>query len=340
MSSMPDAALRPVVRSLSAILDTPPEHNHFAQLIQDARHLDPIATAVVCPEDADSLAGALLAARFGLIHAVLIGNERRIRDTAHALGMSLAGAELVQAEDSASAAAKAVDLVHNQRALAIMKGQIHSDELLAPVVKSSGGLRKPDRRITHVFLLNIPSLDRMLYVTDAAINVAPTLETKAAIVQNAIDLARACGHAKPRVAIMSATETVNPAIPSSGDAALLTKMADRGQITGGLVDGPLAMDLAVNPEAVRSKNFSSCAAGCADILVVPNIESGNMLVKSLTYFAGAQPGGLVLGARCPIMLTSRSDSREARLASCAMALLYQAHNDLAFPHTEPLRMAS
>ncbi|NLY26044.1 MAG: bifunctional enoyl-CoA hydratase/phosphate acetyltransferase, partial [Alcaligenaceae bacterium] len=238
-------------------------------------------------------------------------------------GLNLDGVTIIAIEDHREAAAKAVAMVNEKKVRAIMKGNVHSDELLAQVVKREGGLRGK-RRISHVFVLDVPTLNEPLFISDAAINIAPDLTTKVDIVQNAIDLARACGLEQPRVAILSAVETVNVNIPSSMDAAILAKMADRGQITGGIVDGPLAMDNAIDLMAAQTKHLESPVAGRAQVLIVPNLEAGNMLAKQLTFVSHAQPAGLVLGARVPVMLTSRADNERARLFSCALALLYDA----------------
>ena len=309
------------------ITDTPlpalllDEVDHFARLMRMTRSLDPMPTAVVCPDDAPSLGGALLARDEGLIDPVLIGDETAIREAAREGGLNLDGVTIIAIEDHREAAAKAVAMVNEKKVRAIMKGNVHSDELLAQVVKREGGLRGK-RRISHVFVLDVPTLNEPLFISDAAINIAPDLTTKVDIVQNAIDLARACGLEQPRVAILSAVETVNVNIPSSMDAAILAKMADRGQITGGIVDGPLAMDNAIDLMAAQTKHLESPVAGRAQVLIVPNLEAGNMLAKQLTFVSHAQPAGLVLGARVPVMLTSRADNERARLFSCALALLY------------------
>lgn len=298
------------------------EVDHFARLIDAARTLGPMPVAVVCPDDANSLGGALLSARCGLIQPVLIGDGTAIEAAAQLIGQDLSDWPIVDVKGTEAAAALAVRQVHQGTVRAIMKGNLHSDELLAQIVRKEGGLRA-GRRISHVFVLDVPTLDHPLFVTDAAINIAPDLPTKADITQNAIDLARACGLVQPRVAVLSAVETVSFAVPSSMDAAILAKMADRGQITGGLVDGPLAMDNAIDASAARIKKLASPVAGSAQVLVVPNLEAGNMLAKQLTFVSHAQPAGLVVGAQVPVMLTSRADNDQARLASCALALLYE-----------------
>lgn len=301
------------------------EHDHFHQLIEEAKKLPPMATAVVCPDDSKSIAGTYLAMTEGLINPILIGSQRKIELAAKEAGVDIKLIEIIDIADSKLAAAKAVELVLQKKVNAIMKGNLHSDELLSQVVKKEGGLRT-QRRISHVFVLNVASLEHPLFITDAAINIAPDLATKVDIVQNAIDLAHACGIDKPYVAIVSAVETVSFNIPSSMDAAILAKMAERGQITGAFVDGPLAMDNAIDMGAALTKHLSSAVAGRAQILVVPNLEAGNMLAKQLTFISHAQPAGLVIGAQVPIMLTSRADNERARLASCALAQLYHAYN--------------
>jgi phosphate butyryltransferase len=317
-----DAPLQPVVTAAAELpallLD---EHDHFAHLIDAAAQLPPMVTAVVCPDDANALGGALLSARRGLVVPLLIGRRTAIEAAAAAAGVGLDGLEIIDEARPEHAAARAVALVHEGRAAAIMKGNLHSDELLAQVVRKDGGLRA-GRRISHVFVLDVPTLAHPLFISDAAINIAPDLATKVDIVQNAIDLALACGVDAPRVGLLSAVETVNLGIPSSMDAAILAKMAERGQIRGGIVDGPLAMDNAIDPAAAATKKLASPVAGAGQVLVVPNLEAGNMLAKQLTFVSRAQPAGLVVGAAVPVMLTSRADNDQARLASCALAQLY------------------
>ena len=296
--------------------------DHFAKLIALAAKLPPLKTAVVCPEDHNSLGGALLSAEKGLIEPILIGDPARIQAAAKALEADISAVTIVPVSDPHAAAAKAVAMVLDGHAGAVMKGEIHSDALLAEVVKKDGGLRT-HVRISHVFAMDVPTLDEILYISDAAINIAPDLMTKMDIVQNAIDLARACGLDKPKVGILSAVETINPAMPSTLDAAILSKMSERGQIKGAIVDGPLAMDNAIDIEAARTKGIVSLVAGQANVLIVPNIEAGNMLAKELTFVARAEAAGLVVGAKAPVMLTSRADNERARLASCALAQLYQ-----------------
>ena len=296
--------------------------DHFAPLIALAAQLPPLKTAVVCPEDRNSLGGALLSAQRHLIEPILIGNPGRIQAAAKEIGADVSGYALIAASDPHIAAAHAVAMVHEGRANAVMKGAIHSDALLAAIVKKDGGLRT-HVRISHVFAMDVPTLDEILFISDAAINIAPDLMTKVDIVQNAVDLAHACGIQQPKVGILSAVETINPNIPSTLDAAVLSKMAERGQIHGAVVDGPLAMDNAIDVEAARTKGIASLVAGHANVLIVPNLEAGNMLAKELSFVAGAEAAGLVLGAKAPVMLTSRADNDRARLASCALAQLYE-----------------
>ncbi len=294
-------------------------HAHFDRLLELAEPFDPMPTAVVAPEDAASLGGALLGQAHTLLRPILVGHAGRIAAAAAEIGADPAGFEMIDAATPMEAATRAVGLVHEGRAGAVMKGRIHTDDLLRAVLMKQGGLRT-ERRLSHVFVMDVPGVDHLLMVTDAAINIAPDLEQKVDIVQNAIDLAHALGNEMPKAGILAAIETVNPRMPSTIDAAVLSKMAERGQITGGLVDGPLAMDNAIDLEAARSKGISSAVAGHADILVVPNLEAGNMLAKELTFVAHARAGGIVVGAECPIILTSRADDEQSRLASCAVAV--------------------
>ena len=297
-------------------------HRHFEALLDKARPLPPIATAVVCPEEVKSLGGALLAAKESIIAPILIGNAVKIRAAAEELGEDISNFELIEA-DHHSAGAIACKLVHEGQAAAVMKGHLHTDDLLRPMLDKQDGLRV-GRRFTHVFVMDVPGMRHPVMVTDAAINISPDLETKVDIVQNAIDLAISIGSEEPLAAVLSAVETINPSIPSSIDAALLSKMADRGQITGGKVDGPLAMDNAVDIGAARTKGLSGDVAGHANILVVPNIDAGNMLAKQLAFISHAEGAGIVLGAKVPVILNSRSDSKMSRLASCAVAALHHA----------------
>ncbi|ACK51888.1 Phosphate butyryltransferase [Methylocella silvestris BL2] len=296
-------------------------HRHVQRLLAACANLPAMPTAVVAPEEENALMGALAGGREHLIVPILIGDEAKIRAIAASRGADLTGVEIENLPSHDAAAARAVELVHLGKAQAVMKGHLHSDELLRHVVKSQGGLRT-GRRISHVFVMDAPSLSQLILVTDAAINIAPTLEEKVDIVQNAIDLGLALGLAKPKVGILSAVELVNPKIQSTLDAAALSKMSERGQITGGVVDGPLAMDNAISISAARTKGLTSLVAGRADILVAPNLESGNILAKELTYAAQAEGAGLVIGAKVPVLLTSRADDEASRLFSCAVAVLY------------------
>jgi phosphate butyryltransferase len=297
-------------------------HRHFEALLDRARPLPALPTAVVCPDEAKSLAGALLAAREGIIAPVLVGRAEAIRAAAAELGADLTGIELVDAAGDVAAAERACALVHAGHVAAVMKGHLHTDDLLKPMLDKAAGLRV-GRRFTHVFVMDVPGQPEPLFVTDAAINIAPDLATKVDICQNAIDLALSLGM-DPRVGVLSAVETVNPAIQSSIDAALLSKMADRGQIVGGLVEGPLAMDNAIDLGAARTKGLKGAVAGRANILVVPGLDAGNMLAKQLAFISHAEGAGLVLGARVPVILNSRSDSPMSRLASCAVAAIHHA----------------
>jgi phosphate acetyltransferase len=296
------------------------KHEKYERLIERARALSPLTTAVAYPCDESSLAGAVDAARMGLIAPFLVGPGARIKEIAEKSKIDLAGLEIVEAPDSQASAARAVELVREGRAEAIMKGSLHSDEIMGAVVKRETGLRTA-RRISHCFVMDTPGHPDALIITDAAVNIAPTLDEKVDIVQNAIDLAHALGVAEPRVAILSAMETVNSKVPSTIEAAALCKMADRGQIKGGILDGPLALDNAISREAASIKGIKSPVAGRANILVAPDLEAGNMLAKSLSFLAQADAAGIVLGARVPVILTSRADSVTTRLASCAVAAL-------------------
>ncbi len=296
-------------------------HRHFEKLQKLAAPLPPLVTAVICPEEENSLGGALLGRQHTLIEPVLVGDPDKIAAAAKALDQDLAGIEIIEETNHEAAARRAVALVQEGRAGALMKGHLHTDVLLRATLDKQSGLRA-GRRFTHVFVMDVPGLAHPLLVTDAAINIAPDLRTKMDIVQNAIDLAKSIGIEVPKVGVLSAVETVSPDIPSSVDAALLSKMAERGQISGGLVDGPLAMDNAIDLAAARTKGIKSPVAGLAEVLVVPGIDAGNMLAKQLTYISHAEAAGLVLGAKVPIILNSRSDDDEARLASCAVAALH------------------
>lgn len=305
---------------LPAILVAP--FQHFERLIAACEPIEALPTAVVCPHDALSLGGAMAAHARGLIVPILVGVKERIERTAVAIGAEVSTLDIVEAGTDEAAAEAAVNLARQGRARALMKGDLHTDSLMHAVLETGGGL-KTTRRVSHIFVLDVPGLDHLLLISDAAINIAPNLDDKAAIVQNAIDLARAIGIDVPRVGILSAVETVKPTIPSTVDAALLAKMAERGQITGGLVDGPLAMDNAVDIAAARTKGITSVVAGRADVLIVPNLETGNMLVKELTFLAHADAAGLVVGADVPIILTSRADDERSRFVSAALAILYE-----------------
>ncbi|WP_018633709.1 bifunctional enoyl-CoA hydratase/phosphate acetyltransferase [Neomegalonema perideroedes] len=299
-------------------------HRHFEALVERARALPTAPVAVVCPDDANSLGGALLAAKEGIIRPILVGEASAIRAAGEALGADLSGFEILDVRGDAEAATAACGLVHEGRAAAVMKGHLHTDDLLRALLDKTTGLRA-GRRFTHVFVMDVPGRPEPVMVTDAAINIAPDLAAKVDICQNAIDLALSLGM-EPRVGVLSAVETVNPAIQSSLDAALLSKMADRGQIKGGLVEGPLAMDNAVDMGAARTKGLKGGVAGRANILVAPDIDAGNMLAKQLSFISHAEGAGLVLGARAPVILNSRSDSPMARLASCAVAALHHARS--------------
>ncbi len=302
----------------------PPEirlsrHERLRSLLIECAGLPPMITAIAHPCDADSLGAAVEAARAGLIEPILVGPRHKILKAAEAAGLDISAFRLVDTPHSEAAAAEAVALVRRGEAVLLMKGSLHTDELLHAVLSPDAGLRT-GRGLSHVYLMDVPAYPRPLLLTDAAVNIAPDLDRKRDIVQNAVDLAHVMGIETPRVAVLSAVETVNPKMPSTLDAAALCKMADRGQITGALVDGPLAFDNAVSPEAARMKGIASAVAGLADILVAPDLEAGNMLAKQLTLMAGADAAGVVLGARVPIILTSRADAERTRMASCAVAV--------------------
>ncbi|HZX42123.1 MAG TPA: phosphate acetyltransferase [Myxococcaceae bacterium] len=296
------------------------QHEKYLELINRAKAVQPTVTAVAHPCDESSLKAAIEAARLGLIEPILVGPASRLREVAGRASLDLSRFRQVDSAFSHESAARAVGLVRSGQAEVLMKGSLHTDELMAEVVKRDAGLRTA-RRLSHCFIMDVPGHAEPLIITDAAVNIAPTLTEKVDIVQNAIDLLRDLGVSEVRVAILSAMETVNPDVPSTLEAAALCKMADRGQITGALVDGPLALDNAIDLEAARIKHISSPVAGRANVLVVPDLEAGNMLAKSLTFLAGADAAGIVVGAKAPIILTSRADSRVARLASCAVASL-------------------
>ncbi len=292
----------------------------YEQLLERCKGLPPVSTAVAHPCEPSALAGAVEAGQIGLITPVLVGPAAKIKEIARRSDIDLSGARLVDVPHSHAAAARAVELVRCGEAELLMKGSLHTDELLGAVVARDTGLRT-GRRISHVFLMDVPTYHKVLVVTDAAINIAPSLEDKVDICQNAIDLAIALGVERPKVAILAAVETVTSKMPSTVDAACLCKMADRGQIRGGALDGPLAFDNAISKEAAITKGITSEVAGDPDILLVPDLEAGNMLAKQLTFLANADSAGLVLGARVPIILTSRADSVRSRIASCAVAKL-------------------
>ena len=296
------------------------KHERYTHLLSRVKGLEPIPTAVAHPCDKESLKGPVVAFQEGIIEPILVGPENKIRSVAEEFGIDLHGIRIVNAAHSHDSAALAVSLVRTGDAEALMKGSLHTDELMGEVVARANGLRT-SRRISHVFVMDVPTYHRPLLITDAAINIAPTLEEKADIIRNAIDLAHIIGIPEPKVAILSAVETINPKIQSTLDAAALCKMADRGQIKGGLLDGPLAFDNAVSIVAAKTKGIKSAVAGHAEILVVPDLESGNMVAKQLEYLANALTAGIVLGTKVPIVLTSRADSAETRTASCVIAAL-------------------
>lgn len=293
----------------------------YERLLARVRELDPVTTVVAHPCDKSSLRAVVDAAKDRIIDPILVGPKDKILAVADENGLDISGFEIVDAPHSHASAAEGVALLRQGRGEVLMKGSLHTDELMGAVVSRDSGLRS-ERRISHIFIMDVPSYPKPLAITDAAVNIFPDLEVKKHIIQNAIDLSRALGVEKPLVAILSAVETVNPKIPSTIEAAALCKMADRGQITGGVLDGPLALDNAINLEAARVKKIDSPVAGQADILVVPDMEAGNMLAKNLTFLSGAYAAGIVLGARCPIVLTSRADSLQTKLASCAVGALY------------------
>jgi phosphate acetyltransferase len=295
-------------------------HSKYQRLLDECKGLPAMPTAVVHPCDTAAIDGAIGAARLGLIAPILVGPRQKIEDAARKADVDISAYPIVDVEHSHAAADKAVELVLQGRAEALMKGSLHTDELMAAVVKREGGLRT-SRRISHCFVMDVPSYEHTLIISDAAVNIQPTLEDKMHIVQNAVDLAHAMGNDDVRVAILSAMETVNPKVMSTVEAAALCKMADRGQITGATLDGPLALDNAISLSAAQIKKIDSPVAGRANVLIVPDLEAGNMLAKSLSFLAGADAAGIVLGAKVPIILTSRADSEITRLASCAVAAL-------------------
>ena len=299
---------------------TTPGTGKYELLLERCRSLEAVPTAVAHPCEETALSGAIEAGAKGLIAPILVGPTAKIREIASKSGIELGKTRIVDAPHSHAAAAKAVELVRNGEAELLMKGSLHTDELLSAVVARETGLRT-GRRISHVFIMDVPTYHKVLIVTDAAISIAPTLEDKVDICQNAIDLAITLGVTQPKVAILAAVETINSKMQATIDAAALCKMAERGQIKGGLLDGPLAFDNAISKEAARVKGIDSDVAGDPDILLVPDLEAGNMLAKQLTFLANADSAGVVLGARVPIILTSRADSVRSRIASCAVAML-------------------
>jgi phosphate acetyltransferase len=309
---------------VSAVLNTTPTHPHLKSLVDAAKACGPIRVAIAYPCDAASLGAAIEAARTGLIVPILVGPRARMEAAALQGGLDLSGAEIVETADNPrAAAAQAATLCREGSAAALMKGSLHTDELLGAAVSRDAGLRGGSRA-SHAFVLDVPGVDRPLVLTDCVVNIEPGLMEKRDIVQNAINFAQAIGVARPRVAILSAVENINPAIASTLDAAALCKMADRGQITGAVLDGPLAYDNAVSAASATNKGIVSEVAGRPDIMLLPNLEAGNMVYKQLVYMAGAECAGLVLGMKVPIILTSRSDSITARITSCALAVLVNA----------------
>ena len=299
---------------------THPGTGKFERLLERCKGLPPIPTAVAYPCEETALEAAIDAGKQGLIAPILVGPAAKIHEIAKAHNIDLAGVEIVDVASSHASAAKAVELVRQGKAELLMKGSLHSDEILGAVIAKETGLRA-GRRLSHVFIMDVPTYHKVLIVTDAAINIAPTLEDKVDICQNAIDLCRAFGLEQPKVAILAAVETVTSKMPATLDAAALCKMADRGQIKGGLLDGPLAFDNAISKEAAGIKGIKSEVAGDPDILLAPDLESGNMMAKQLSFLANADSAGLVLGAKVPVILTSRADSVRSRIASCAVAVM-------------------
>jgi len=292
----------------------------YEKLLERCEGLEPVPTAVVHPCEANALQGAVEAGNRGLIVPILVGPQKAIEETAAAAGIDLGNSQIVDVPDSRASAAKAVELVREAKAEILMKGSLHTDELMSAIVSKEKGLRT-NRRISHAFLMDVPTYHKVLVITDAAINIAPTLEDKVDIVQNAIDLAISLGRELPKVAILAAVETVTSKMPATLDAASLCKMAERGQIKGGILDGPLAFDNAISKQAAETKGIKSEVAGDPDILLAPDLEAGNILAKQLSFLANADGAGMVLGARVPVILTSRADSVRSRIASCAVAAL-------------------
>lgn len=289
-------------------------------MLTKCKNLKPVPTAVAHPCEKSALSGAIEAAELGLIIPILVGPRDKIEATARSAGVDVSKYQIVDAPHSHASAAKSVELLREAQAELLMKGSLHTDELMAAVISREGGLRT-NRRISHVFVMDVPTYHKVLFVTDGAINIAPTLEDKADICQNAIDLIMALGLKRPKVAILAAVETVTSKMPATIDAAALCKMAERGQITGAILDGPLAFDNAISKQAAKTKGLNSEVAGDPDILLAPDLEAGNILAKQLSFLANADSAGLVLGARVPIILTSRADSVRARIASCGVAML-------------------
>jgi phosphate acetyltransferase len=296
------------------------KHEKYERLLDRCKSLPPTPTAIAHPCDKTSIQGAIEAGELRLLTPILVGPRGKIESIATQAGLDISSYEIIDTPHSNASAEAAVRLVREGKAEMLMKGSLHTDELMSAVIARDTGLRTA-RRISHCFIMDVPALERVLIITDAAVNVFPSLEDKVHIIQNAIDLAHALGKPQPKVAILSAMETVNPKVQSTVEAAALCKMADRGQITGGILDGPLALDNAINVTAAKMKKIDSPVAGQADILVAPDLEAGNMLAKSLSFLADADAAGIVLGARVPIILTSRADSVMTRLASCAVAVL-------------------
>ena len=292
----------------------------YEELLEKCGRIEAVVTAIVHPCEGTALSGAIVAAEKGLIIPILVGPRAKIEATADVLGVDVRHLQIVDAPHSHASAVKAVELLREAKAELLMKGSLHTDELMAAVVSRDGGLRTA-RRISHVFVMDVPTYHKVLIVTDGAINIAPTLEDKVDICQNAIDLAVSLGRQRPKVAILAAVETVTSKMPATIDAAALCKMSERGQITGAILDGPLAFDNAISKDAAETKHIHSEVAGDPDILVAPDLEAGNILAKQLSFLANADSAGLVLGARVPIILTSRADSVRSRIASCAIAML-------------------
>jgi phosphate acetyltransferase len=325
---MSDLAMLMESVAVDPLIDHPADFHVFSQFLTRCKDLPPITTAVCWPLSDVALRGAVEAAVAGIIRPALVGPEDQLQALAKKSGADISGYPIVAAATEEQAAQISVAMCRDGQAQAMMKGSLHTDELMRAVIARDTGLRT-SRRISHVFVMDTPAYARTLMITDAAINIEPDLEDKIHIVQNAIDLAHALGISEPKVALLSAIETVNPKIKSTLDAAALCKMADRGQITGGVLDGPLAFDTAVSAKAAQIKGLVSRVTGQADILVVPDLESGNMLAKQLEYLGGAQLAGIVLGTKVPVILTSRADSAATRLTSCAVAvLLHYANNPM------------